>query len=164
MAISPTSFENEQVLQIPLPGKDECFVASGYANFFSGTAPGDGHPLNCKITGGGSNSDEKWFGTEVHMTVGPKWVSVSQVAPLVSIAGISFRDSDTTDHTGCKVSSCDWDMVEAADNKSIKFKRIRLKVWITMCGGQQSAVIKLSYYLTAIGRQPVILQKIPIPL
>ena len=163
MATSPTSFENEQVLRIPLPGRDECFGASGYANFFSGTASGDGHPLNCKISGVGTNSDDKWFGTEVHMTVGPKWLSVAHVAPVVAIAGISFRDSDTTDHTGYQVSSCEWDTVEAGDNTAIKFKRIRLKVWITMCGGEKSAVIKLSYYLTAIGRPPIILQKVPIP-
>ena len=149
MAVIPNSYDSEQILEIPIPGDDKCFVVSGYASFYSGSGEGDSHPLNCTITGGGL--DKRWFGADVEMVVGPKWNSVQHVSPVVSIAGISFRDSDTTDHTGYMVLECEWDTVEASPGNLLQ-RRIRLKPVISMCGGEQSAVVKLSYHLTAIGR------------
>src|SRR3954449_13591384 len=98
MARIPYTYESEEVLQLPIAGDGACFVVSGYATFYSGSDPDDGHPTGCTLKGGGTgSSDERWFGSEVHLTVGPKWASISHVAPVIGIAGISFRDSDTTD-------------------------------------------------------------------
>ena len=149
--IQPNQYAKEEILRIPVAGGDHCAVVSGYATFYQDTAPGDGHPIGCTITGGGSNSDPRWFATKVEMIVGPLWRSVTDVSPVVNIAGISFRDSDTTDDTGYQITDCVWDTVSTTEGL-IHSKRIRLRVTITMCGGEQSAVTKLSYHLTAIGR------------
>src|SRR5262249_35092135 len=149
--------------QIPVAGDNACFVVSGYATFYAGNDPDDGHPISCTLTGGGSgSSDERWFGNEFSLTVGPKWASISHVAPVIGIRGISFRGSDTTDDTGYEINDVSWDAVDTDDGTPLQHKRIRINGWVSMCGGEQSAVIRLSYHLTAIGREFFI--KHPLPL
>ena len=157
MAHIPFTYENEEAFQIPIVGDQTCFVVSGYATFYADSAPHDGHPIGCTLTGGGDgSSDPRWFGNPVELTVGPKWISVAHVAPVIGIAGISFRDSDTTDDTGYMILDTSWDTVDIDEGGPIHHKRIRIKTNISMCGGEQSAVVKLSYHLTAIGRELMI--------
>lgn len=148
--IEPESYKTEEIVRIPTSGRERCIAVSGYADFSKDDDPLDGHPLHSEISGGGENSDSRWFGTTVHMIVGPKWATVKDVSPVVNVAGISFLDSDETDDTGYEIMSCTWDAVQlpAPDTGS---ERIRLKVVIRMCGGSRSSITMLSYHLVAIG-------------
>jgi hypothetical protein len=148
--IEPESFAIEERLRIPIAGGERCWVVSGYADFSSQDEPDDGHPLYSKLNGAGL--DKRWWGHTVHMVVGPKWHEVTDVSPVVNIAGISFQDSDETDHTGYEVLSCKWDTVSLPEPEQ-NLRRIRLKVELRMCGGEQSSISMLSYHFVAIGRQ-----------
>jgi hypothetical protein len=83
------------------------------------------------------------------MIVGPKVNEVVDVSPIVNIAGINFTASDETDDTGYEIMSCTWDSVFLPAPEQT-LKRIRLKVEIRMCGGEQSSVTMLSYHLTTL--------------
>ena len=148
--IEPESFVDEERLRIPIAGSDRCWVVSGYADFSSADEPSDGHPLNSKLTGAGLDK-RRWERT-VHMVVGPKWHEVKDVSPIVNVAGYSFRDSDETDHTGYEVLSCKWDTVSLPEPEQ-NMRRIRLKVTLRLCGGEQSSITMLSYHFVAIGKQ-----------
>ena len=148
--IEPESFADEEILRIPIPGSDRCYVVSGYADFSSSDEPTDGHPLGSQIDGlGDGSSDKRWISHTIHMVVGPKFHEIKDVSPIVNIAGISFRDSDETDDTGYEILSCKWDSISLPEPEQ-GLKRIRLKVEIRMCGGQQSTITMLSYHLVTI--------------
>ena len=152
--IKPNSYADEHRLRIPIePSNQRCYVVSGLADFSAHDAHDDGHPMGSKIHGfGDGSSDKRWFDVEpIHMIVGPKWHEIDDASPTVSVAGISFRDSDETDDLGYEIKSIEWDAFDlpAPDEG---FKRVRLKVVIRMCGGEQSTINMLSYHLTILGK------------
>ena len=145
--VQPDGYADEETLRIPIAGADRCYVVSGYADF---TPKNPGHPLGSQIQGlGTGNSDDRWVKSTIHMIVGPKVNEVIDVSPIVNVAGISFIASDETDDTGYEILSCKWDSVSLPEPEQ-GLKRIRLKVEIRMCGGEQSSVTMLSYHLTTL--------------
>src|SRR5687767_10870344 len=92
--IEPMSFEEEQVMAIPVASSGTlCHAVSGYANFYNKDFANEfGAPLDVSITGDiyPSDEDRKWTTYNVHMVVGPKWNNVRDVSPIVAVAGFSF--------------------------------------------------------------------------
>ncbi|BBX88508.1 hypothetical protein H5U98_26105 [Mycolicibacterium boenickei] len=165
--ITPESLESEELLNIPVAGAGTlCRVVSGYANFMDknitnafgapiGLEPLPGEDILQPLPLSGDfepNDDDKtWRAFEVHMEVGPNWRSVRDVSPIVTVAGFTFRDNDAANASGTEIRSCTWDTVGLTGDQS-EFERIRLKVDVRMCGGQQYSIIKLAYHLVAVGR------------
>ncbi|MEO6656332.1 MAG: hypothetical protein ABIO36_09655 [Pyrinomonadaceae bacterium] len=149
--IKPSSYAQEQRLKIPIAGSQSCYVVSGLADFSSLDAHEDGHPTRSKIHGVGTgSSDERWFAVDpIHLVVGPKWNIVDDVSPTLSVAGVSFLDSDETDALGYEITSINWDTID--DPETGTGKRIRLKVGFRMCGGEQSSISMFAYHLVALG-------------
>jgi hypothetical protein len=147
----PVSFEKEEELFIPIVGGD-CIALSGYANFFSGNTE-EGGPSSTSLKGY-SHTDTVWNSHEVHMVVGPMWVNVRDVSPIVVVAGYTFHDSDEADDSGYQVDNCTWDTVGQSGGPTDfeRNTRIRLKVNIKMRGGSDFSVTKLAYHLIAVGR------------
>ena len=153
--IEPMSFEEEQVMAIPVASSGTlCRAISGYANFYNKEFANEhGAPLDVSITGDvyPDDDDLKWTSYNVHMVVGPKWNNVRDVSPIVSVAGFSFRDSDSADASGTEILECKWDTVGLSEGQT-ELERIRLKVKLRLCGGNGYSIIKLAYHLVAVGR------------
>jgi hypothetical protein len=151
----PISFEQEEVMDIPVASSGAlCRVISGYANFYDKNFANEhGAPLDPLITGDvyPSDDDKKWTTYNVHMVVGPKWNNVRDVSPIVAVAGFSFRDSDSADASGTEILACKWDTVGLSEGQT-ELERIRLKVKLRLCGGNEYSIIKLAYHLVAVGK------------
>lgn len=163
----PESLEPEELLNVPVASSGTlCRVVSGYANFFDKSItnvygapigleplPGDTVLQPLPLTGDiyPDDEDKKWTPYEVHMVVGPAWNAVRDVSPIVSVAGFPFRDNDSADASGTEIRGCTWDTVGLTGDQS-NLERIRLKVDLRLCGGNQYAVIKLGYHFVAVGR------------
>lgn len=152
--IEPMSFEPEEVIAIPVASSGAlCHAISGYANFYNKDFANEfGAPLDPSITGDiyPSDEDKKWKTYNVHMVVGPKWNNVRDVSPIVTVAGFSFRDSDSADASGTEILQCKWDTVGLSEGQT-ELERIRLKVKLRLCGGNEYSIIKLAYHLVAVG-------------
>lgn len=132
----PIAFAKEERLSIPVEGL-QCLVISGYATF--GTMVGD------------DEDDYKDMSYTAHMVVGPNWLNVRDVSPIVTRAGFNHPDSDEADATGYKIKSCTWDTVgNPAPNTDSE--RIRLKVELEVKGGNFSHLTTLAYHLVATGK------------
>ena len=116
-----------------------------------GTGPLNNNGPSPSPLQGSSDDDVKWLAYEVHMVVGPIWHSVTDVSPIVAVAGYSFSDPDTANDSGCEVNKCTWDTVGLLESPGSSLKRIRLKVFLRMCGGEDFSVTKLAYHLVAVG-------------
>ena len=153
--IEPMSFEEEQVMAIPVASSGTlCRAISGYANFYNKEFANEhGAPLDVSITGDvyPDDDDLKWTTYNVHMVVGPKWNNVRDVSPIVAVAGFSFRDSDSADASGTEIIQCKWDTVGLSEGQT-ELERIRLKVKLRLCGGNGYSIIKLAYHMVAVGR------------
>ena len=148
--IEPDKYADEETLRIPIAGSDRCYVVSGYADFSQSNAGTDGHPVGSQLDGlGDGSSDHRWISHTIHLIVGPKVNEVIDVSPIVNVTGISFIGSDETDSTGYEILSCKWDAISLPEPEQ-GLKRIRLKVELRMCGGEQSTVTMLSYHLTTL--------------
>jgi len=151
----PMSFEQEEVVAIPVASSGTlCRAISGYPNFYNKDFANEhGAPLDVSITGDvyPDDDDLKWTTYNVHMVVGPKWNNVRDVSPIVSVAGFSFRDSDSADASGTEILECKWDTVGLSEGQT-ELERIRLKVKLRLCGGNGYSIIKLAYHLVAVGR------------
>jgi hypothetical protein len=149
--ITPENFETEEIMNIPVAGSGaQCRVVSGYANFYD-FINNYGEPIDSPIKGDPDDDDTIWITHEVHMVVGPKWTDVRDVSPSVFVAGFSFRDSDSADRSGTEIMQCTWDTVGLSEGQT-NFERIRLKVNLRLCGGEEYSIIKLGYHLVAVGR------------
>ena len=132
----PIGFAKEERLSIPTEGL-QCLVISGYATF--GTLIGD------------ADDDYKYVQYTAHMVVGPNWLSVRDVSPIVTRAGFNHPDSDESDMTGYQIKSCTWDTVgNPAPNQDTE--RIRLKINLEVGGGHFSNLTALAYHLVATGK------------
>ena len=147
---TPFGYEDEHLVDIPV-GNARCRIISGYANLFAvfhhehhGPLGGAGTPL------GSDQSDTKWVEHEVHLVVGPRWLAVREVSPIVNVAGHSFDDSDEVDDSGFHIDTCEWDTVGLAPPDD-DYERIRLKLKLRWRGGLGSECTKLSYQLAALG-------------
>jgi hypothetical protein len=135
MIMTPLGLAKEERLEIPVEGL-RCLVISGYATFAG--------------MEGDEDDDYKDVSYSAHMVVGPNWLNVRDVSPIVTRAGFSHPDSDEADATGYEIKSCTWDTVgnPAPDTDS---ERIRLKVELEVKGGGFSHLTKLAYHLVATG-------------
>ncbi|MGV0740919.1 hypothetical protein [Mycolicibacterium sp. XJ870] len=165
--ITPVSLEPEEIMSIPVAASGAvCRVVSGYANFHDkdnhnvhgapiglDPLPGEDVLQELPLIGDTypNDDDKKWSPYEVHMVVGPTWRSVRDVSPIVGVAGFSFKDSDAADASGTEILRCTWDTVGLTGDQS-EMERIRLKVNLRLCGGNDYAIIKLGYHLVAVGR------------
>jgi hypothetical protein len=103
------------------------------------------------LQGDPDDDDQKWVTHNVHMVVGPKWLAVRDVSPIVTVPGFQFWDSDSADASGSEILTCTWDTVGESEGQT-EFERIRLKVKLRLCGGEQYWITKLAYHLVAVGR------------
>jgi hypothetical protein len=148
--VEPTAFEKEERLQIPTPAGADCLVISGYAGFTVIPVNTLGGPASGELVGD-EDDDSQWVPYTVHMVVGPKWLGVRDVSPIVTVAGYTFEDSDEADDSGYQVDTCTWDTVGLTEGQT-EFERVRLKVDIRMRGGSGFSVTKLAYHLVVNGR------------
>ena len=169
--VFPVSLETEEQLTIPTGAGSACKAVSGYANFFSAFDPDTGGPQVFYQPGSGGifadfpgilsgdpsnlilghlDSDTVWVEYQAQITVGPEWRAITDVTPIVNIAGFSFADSDTADDSGAHIDSCTWEKV-GVESRRPSF-RIRLLVNLRVRGGYGFFVTKLSYHFIAIGR------------
>jgi len=149
--IEPSSLETEEIMNIPVASAGVlCKVISGYANFsdFENLLGG---PELGPLKGDPDDDDRIWIKYTVHMVVGPKWNDVRDVSPIVTVAGFSFLDSDSADDSGTQIDTCTWDTVGLSEGQT-QFEKIRLKVELRLCGGNEYAITKLAYHLVAVGR------------
>ena len=143
MAVVPGSYSKEQRLQIPIVQSGlHCMTVSGYASFLT---PG-GDSIK-----GDPDKDNTFVPYTVHMVVGPQWLRLHDVCPIVHRAGFIHTDSDEADATGYTIDSCRWEEVQSPPPND-KFVRIRLIVELTLQGGSNSWLTRLSFYLTALGQ------------
>lgn len=147
--IEPESFVGEERLRIPVAGQDRCIVVSGMAVFSTGHTTGDGehHPVGSQINGAGL--DKRWWKHSIRMVVGPEFSQVKDVSPIVAVAGYFFEDSDETDSTGFELGKVSWDAVSSDDNQNME--RVRLKFSLSICGGEQSSITRISYHFVVTG-------------
>jgi len=149
--VEPNAFEEEEQLQIPTSGSAiQCWVISGYASFAWTPVNNVGGPTPDKLTGD-PDDDTQWVSYTVHMVVGPKWLAVRDVSPIVTVAGYTFDNSDEADDSGYQVDTCTWDTVGLLEGQT-EFERVRLKVELRMRGGSGFGITKLAYHLVANGR------------
>jgi len=152
--LTPSGFEKEENVDIPVAGSGVlCRAVSGYARFYNPDFTNShGAPIiDGGLQGDPDDDDRKWVTHNVHMVVGPKWQSVRDVSPIVTVAGFQFWDSDDADASGTEILTCTWDTVGEPDGQT-ELQRIRLKVKLRMCGGHQYWITKLAYHLVAVGR------------
>jgi hypothetical protein len=153
--ITPVTLDAEEIMNIPVGGSGtQCRVVSGYANFYEKDFLNvHGAPLGSDITGDvyPNDDDKKWTFYDVHMIVGPKWLDVRDISPIVGIDGFSFMDNDSADASGTEILECKWDTVGLSEGQT-NFERIRLKVKLRLCGGEGYSILKLGYHLVAVGR------------
>lgn len=153
--IEPLGYEKEERATISNQPGSVCIAVSGYANFFNGFSGGlpaaPENPENELVGDTQEDNDLIWIPYKVHLIVGPKWSSVRDVSPIVTVAGFTFSDNDSANASGVHIDNCTWDTVGAGDPNP-DFEHIRLKVSLRMCGGDGYHVTKLAYHLIATGR------------
>jgi hypothetical protein len=143
MIVEPLEYAKEEILKIPIAGGAiKCLVISGYADF---TNSGGG-----SVVKGDEDDDLHVVKYTAHLVVGPNWISVRDVSPIVTRSGFYHTDSDEADATGYQIFSCTWDTVGSGEpNPGVE--RIRLKVEIELRGGSSSRLSSLAYHLVANG-------------
>ena len=87
----------------------------------------------------------------VQMEVGPLWLAVRDVSPIVTMAGFAHWSSDTADTTGYEIGPCAWDTVGLPPPND-NHERIRLLVRVVLRGGSDMRIHRLAYHLIAFGR------------
>ena len=155
--VEPVGYEEEELVTINHDPGNTCVAVSGYASFFRTFQTPSGRPMppletHNELVGEKEDDDDtQWIKYTVHLVVGPKWSSVKDVSPIVTVAGFAFTDNDSADHSGVHTDSCTWDTVGDSE-PTPDLERIRLKVALRMCGGNGYNVTKLAYHLVATGR------------
>ena len=145
MPVEPIGLAKEEQLQIPLAGAGvECLVVSGYATF--SPFPSD---VNHWM-GGDEDDDAKAVPYTVHMTVGPTWLAVRDVSPIVSRAGYYHGNPDSADQGGYEINGCSWDTI-GLPPPNTNLERIRLKVELSVRGGKAHRITHLAYHFVAVG-------------
>jgi hypothetical protein len=101
---------------------------------------------------GDPQDDDQWELHNVILTVGPWWLFLDpkDVVPSVTVSGYQNTNSDEDDQQGWRVEELTVDTI-GGDGIHADEERIRLKfnVWVK---GQNSNVIRLSYFVFARGR------------
>jgi hypothetical protein len=134
----PASLAPEQWLKVNLSGTQgasggpDLVVVSGYARF-NGIS-------------GSDDSDMLLVSYMVEMLVGPVWLRLNDVSPTVHIAGYHSPETDEADLLGYEIHSCTWELPEPPDPK-----QIRLKVSLSLGGGEKAFIDSLGYHFVARG-------------
>jgi hypothetical protein len=150
---NPVGFEQEEILIFPGAGPPMSTVAvSGYAVFHKAfAATTDGPTIDEYGLVGDEDDDGVFVKYRAEMVVGPTFSQVQDVSPVVTVAGYTFFDSDTADHSGFQVDGCTWDTVGLPPPEQA-FERTRLKVELRVSGGSSCAVTRLAYHFIVQGR------------
>ena len=137
---APASQAPEQSLRVNLSGTaageggPDLVVVSGYAFYDGGTLIGS------------EDNDMLAVGYVCEILVGPTWLRLADVSPIVSLAGYESQEADEADQMWVKIHSCTWEFPEPPDPR-----RIRLIVGLSVGGGENASISSLSYHLTARG-------------
>ena len=95
----------------------------------------------------GTQYEDFFNSHSVHLIVGPRWQTVRDVVPLVTMGCIDHPGSDSDDGSGFSIHSDGWDTVGGPDD----VETIRVKV-ILRVRGEYARVEQLNYHVTAIGK------------
>jgi len=145
MIVEPIRLADEERLEIPLTGTGiNCLVISGYAEF-NLDANDARHSIH-----GDEDDDGKALHYTAHMVVGPTWLGVRDVSPVVALAGYYHGNPDEADIGGYDIQSCTWDTV-GLPPPNTNLEQIRLKVELEIRGGIQHKIQRLAYHLVANG-------------
>ena len=85
-------------------------------------------------------------GYVVEMLVGPVWLRLNDVSPTVHIAGYHSAETDEADLLGYQIHSCTWELPEPPTSK-----QIRLRVTLSLGGGEKASIDSLGYHFVARG-------------
>lgn len=119
----------------------------------SGTPGGQGGPdpvfvsAYAELTGvtGSSDSDMKVLSYMVEMLVGPLWLRLVYVSPIVTITGYHSPEADEADLMAYDVYSCTWEFPEVPPQK------IKLRARVGVGGGENAFLDTLASHLVARG-------------
>jgi hypothetical protein len=142
--VEPTALAEEQRLRIPVSGLD-CIVISGRAIFAISIDEGEAGP---GLMMGSEEGDHEGAKYDVQMEVGPLWVAVRDVSPIVTAAGFWHFHGGPS---GYQIGPCKWDTVGLPPPDADK-ERIRLLVQVVVRGGPDMRIHRLGYHLIANGR------------
>jgi hypothetical protein len=148
--VKPVKFATERWMRMPgvltgpptnAPG--DLFVFSGFADFTGGQEP---------LIGTGpkdTHAQETWVEYNiVEMRVGPHWLRVHGICPVVSIGGHSQLSPDVADAMGFRVQGITQvELVETTPG----VRRIQLGVNVVVRGGVDGTILSLAYQVTAWG-------------
>src|SRR5262249_49501294 len=144
--VKPVGFAVERWMRMPATtslGPRDLFVFSGYADFTGGpeSLQGDGDADTA--------AQETWIEYDiVEMRVGPHWLRVDGISPVVVIGGHSQGAPDVADAMGFRVQAItDVNVVQTTPG----VRRIDLGVNVTVRGGLDGKILSLAYQVTAFG-------------
>jgi hypothetical protein len=142
--VKPASNDVERWMRVPMGGGMWLFFFSGYANFGSPEEPLQGVGVV------DTDQQAKWVNYEVtDMIVGPHWLAVRDVCPMVVAAGHSQVSPDEADAMGYEVTKLkDVNEVNFSDGA---FRRIELQVNLRVRGGTDGKIPSLAYNVSAMG-------------
>jgi hypothetical protein len=153
--VKPIAFAVERWMRMPgvgtvvAPGQGavprDMFVFSGYADFTGG-------PEGEALTGVGAQDTVQqldWIDYSiVEMRVGPRWLRVDGICPMVVVGGHSQLSPDNADGLGFRVQGITAvDLVQTSPGT----RRIQLSVDVTVRGGHDGQILTLAYHVTAFG-------------
>ena len=148
-AIQPTSVSIEKWMNVTLPaGGGTLFTFSGFAQFVWGQNPMFG-------TGGNDSDEQKiWQDYAVTLIVGPHWLSVRQLCPMVVASGHDQLAPDEADAMGYEVTAIN-KVSLFKQNPQDAFSRIRIQLTTKVRGGNHidayGLIPSLAYKVTALG-------------
>lgn len=137
--VKPKDYARERWARLPKMGGLDVFVFSGYARFTP--------PQELLIGTGGTNTNLQGDYVEYQVTdmlVGPHWIAVRQVCPMVVVAGHIQDNPDEADDMGYEVTSI-------RDIKAPVDERIELQLYLKVRGGVDGRIPSLAYHVTALG-------------
>jgi hypothetical protein len=125
-----------------VPAPRDFFVFSGYAHFDK--------PTGQLVGTGDQDTDDQLTYVEYEVTdmfVGPHWLRLDEVCPIVVAAGHDQHKPDTAEALGYEITG-----IKAINLVSFGgFSRIELQVNLRVRGGWSGEVPSLAYQATAIG-------------
>lgn len=147
--ITPTAMAKERWMRMPTGG---LFVFSGWARFgqpgFFEVEPED---YDISLVGSGdTDTDEQSDVVQYHVTdmyVGPHWLRVQGVCPLVVAGGAWQQAPDEADFMGWQVHSVN--KINLVDFGG--YKRIELQLTAQVRGGTDGSIPGLAYQVLAYG-------------
>jgi hypothetical protein len=148
--VKPVAFAPERWMRMPgigNPGSTlgDLFVFSGYADFTGG-------PITEALTGlGGVDTEDQEDWIEYNITkvrIGPHWLRVHGISPLVVIGGHSQASPDEADAMGFRVQGIT--NVQLVED-SAGVRRIELDVNAVVRGGFDGQILTLAYQVNAWG-------------